>query len=204
VPNASVPKINYKINSGSGPYTMQDSATFSNVLCTTCINSDYMQGDLRGVAETAADLEDMLAQYSRPGPRTGVLGAFAYESGPQFGLGGNLNAGTNGTAAGDISPLGTRMTDLGWNVSPYTVSGTNDRTEAATQVIQMMQAWKNDDSYKNMILTYFYDAQTDASPDRVVVPSQYGYAGSNWGYFPNRITDTPYKNYDAAVAYGNG
>jgi hypothetical protein len=203
VPNASVPKINYKINSGSGPYTMQDSATFSNVLCTTCINSDYMQGDLRGVAETAADLEDMLAQYSRPGPRTGVLGAFAYESGPQFGLGGNLNAGTNGVAAADISPLATKMTSLGWDVSPYTVSGTNDRTEAATQVIQMVQAWKNDDSYRDMITTYFYAAQRSASPARVVVPSQYGYAGSNWGYFPNRITDTPYKNYDAAVVDGN-
>jgi hypothetical protein len=214
-PNAAVPKINYKINSGSGStFTMQDPATFSNVLCTTAINLDYIKGDLRSLSESAANMELMLAQYSRPGPRTGVLGVFAYESAPQFGLGGNLNAGTNGTASSDISPLVTQMTNLDWNVSPYTVSGTDNKTEAATQVIQMMQGWKFDthkngatagtNSYKDMIKTYFYAAQRNASPTRVVVPSQYGYAGSNWGYFPQRITDTPYKSYDAAVEDGNG
>lgn len=161
-----------------------------------------------------AQQETMFASYTRPGPTTRTIDIFTYEGAPQWGLSNNLINGTNGTAPADIAPLAAQITALGWNISSYTVSGTNNATECATQVIKMAQGWKLDidinglvigtHTYKNMIKTYYYTALRNASPSRTVHAGQYGYNGNAWGLFPKLLTDTPYESFAAIAEYDAG
>ena len=49
-----------------------------------------------------------------------------YEGGPQWATGNNYVSGVNSVNSTDINALAAQMTALGWNVSAYTVSGTNN------------------------------------------------------------------------------
>lgn len=130
---------------------------------------------------------------------SGLLGIFCYEGGPQWGMGASGVNGVNSVNSADINALASRMTALSWNVSAYTVSGTNNATECATQVITMAQAWKYDASYKNLIKTSYYQQLYNISGiNREVHPAQYGYNASQWGLFPGLYSaGNQYTSYDA-------
>lgn len=127
------------------------------------------------------------------------LGIMHYEGGPQWGMGADANNGVNSVNSADIAALATQMTNLGWNVSAYTVSGTDNKTECATQVITMAQAWKYDASYKGLIKTSYYGMLASISGvHREVHPAQYGYQANNWGLFPiSYSAGNQYTSYDA-------
>jgi hypothetical protein len=146
--------------------------------------------------------ETLAAAYDADPVRStlGPLNIFHYESGNQWAPTSPIGTPLNSVNATAISNLANTMTNLGWNVSPYTVSGTNNATEAATQVINMIQAWKFDATYKNLIKTYYYQHLVNASAGkgRETHPAQYGWAGDVWGIFPSDFhSATPYASYAA-------
>ena len=72
----------------------------------------------------------------------------------------------------------------------------------ATQVINMLVAWKNDVSYENLIKTYYYQHLVNASAatGREVRPAQYGYDGAldPWGLFAGDYhNSTPLASWNA-------
>jgi hypothetical protein len=148
-----------------------------------------------------ASQESVAAQYDSGRPTLGLapLAIIHYEGGPNWAVGANINNGVNSVNSTDIAALANQMTALGWDVSPYTKSGTNNATEAATQVITMTQAWKFDVSYKNLIKLYSYQALKNTSGvNRETKPAQYGYSGSQWGLFPSFYSlGGQYSSYDA-------
>lgn len=196
---------------------LQAALDYSNGLSSTAFTS--MVNQFTGVTPRAAgstgfsldfpayqtlftNQEAMVAQYDSTRPSGMVkLGILDYEGGPSFGIGSNGNNGVNSVNSGDINALATAMGNLGWTTTqliPYTHSGTGNLTEMATMVFTMLQAWKYDVSYKNMIKTYYYAARKFTSPTREAKPAQYGYAASNWGYFPSTyFTSNQYTSYDA-------
>ena len=109
---------------------------------------------------------------------------------------------------GDISALAAQMTALSWDVSPYTVSGTNNATEMATMVITMQQAWKYDPSYATLIETYYYQAfktvsrcQSREKPDRhstVMLPRSGVFFPTTYG------AGNQYENYNAIASWDVG
>lgn len=145
--------------------------------------------------------EGLCSQYDYGRGALGLspLGILNYECGPQWSFGANSVTGVNSVNATDIAALATQMTNLGWNVSAYTVSGTDDKTEAATQAFTMAQAWKYTSSYKNMIIQHVYQAQkTVSGSHREFKPAQYGYTVSMWGLFPASYGEgNQYSSYDA-------
>jgi hypothetical protein len=171
-------------------------------------------------------METLCANYDGAGRVTAglpALGVLHYEGGPSFGIGANGNNGVNSptfntVAAGDITALANQMTTgLSWgSVAAYTFSGTDNKTEMATMVLQMLQAWKydvdnngnafNSGSYKNLIKTSYYQAlKTTSGANRETKPCQYGYAASNWGMWPVSPFDTtPYQNYNAINEWNVG
>jgi len=159
------------------------------------------------------------AQYDSGRAALGLspIAIMHYEAGPQWGIGASSINGVNSVnnlassvASGDISALASQMTALGWNVSAFTLSGTNNTTEMATMVLQMTQGWKfdfdvngnpaNTGSYKNMIKTSYYAALVSSvTGGREVKPAQYGFVASQWCYWPVSFgAATRYANYDAA------
>lgn len=181
-----------------------------------------------GAPNSAADFVDMQTYFTRlegiaaaydAGRPSSKLAVMDYEGGPSFGIGNNGNNGVNSVnnqianiASVDISSLANRMTSLGWNVSAYTISGADDKTEMAQMTFQMLQGWKfdttisgaaaNTASYKTMIKTWYYQAMLTTSSTREVHPAQYGISGSNWGWQPSSIFgNTPYQNYNALHEY---
>lgn len=126
----------------------------------------------------------------------GKIGNIHYEGGPQFSVSTNLNNGTNGTGPAWYTDLANKITALGWNVAAFTVSGTNNVTELANQVVNMIQGWKlditisgsvaNNGSYKIMIKTKYYSPLVAASAGsgREVRGAQFGYEQDTWAYFP--------------------
>ena len=152
--------------------------------------------------------EAIAAEYDtyRAGAGLGHLGIIHYEAGPQWATGAQFNNGVNSVNSGDISALAGQMTALSWNVSAYTVSGTNNTTEMATMVITMQQAWKYDPSYAVLIETYYYQAfKTVSGANREAKPAQYGYAASQWCLFPVTYpAGNQYENYNAIVSWDAG
>jgi hypothetical protein len=155
------------------------------------------------------------------------LGILHYEGGPQWALGANLNNGVNtpnsttaaitSNASSDLTALVTAMTNLGWTTTqliPYTISGTGNLTEVATNLLQMSQGWKydtdlnggaaNTGSYKSFRKTYYYTAVVSVSgANREVHGCQYGYAGGQWALMwstYNAVGPT-YQNYNAIAEF---
>lgn len=154
------------------------------------------------------------------------LGIIHYEGGPQWSVGNNLNNGVNtanSLAASitadstDLNALVTAMTNLGWTTTqliPYTISGTGNLTEVATNILQMSQGWKydtdlngnavNSGSYKNLIKTYYYQALVSTSgANRETHPAQYGYQANQWGLWWQAYNSigSAYQNYNAISEY---
>lgn len=150
------------------------------------------------------------------------LAIIHYEGGPQWTPAANLNNGVNtadSTATTitadttDLNALVTAMTNLGWTttqLTPYTISGTGNLTEVATNILQMSQGWKydtdlngnaaNTGSYKGLIKTSYYQQFINTSgPNREVHPCQYGYQATTWGFWYNTYdaAGSPYQNYNA-------
>ena len=152
--------------------------------------------------------ETTAAQYDtyRAGVGLAPLGIMHYEGGPQWGIGASAINGMNSVNSIDIGALAAQMTALGWNVSAYTVSGTNDTTEMATMVITMAQAWKYDPSYATFIVTNYYQAlKTISGAKRETRPAQYGYGQSQWGLFPGLYSaGNQYENYNAIASWDAG
>lgn len=196
---------------------LQASLDFTNGLTTTAYTSlaNQFNGTTTRAAGSSSGLllaqqyaasifpaqEALCAQYDsyRSGAGLQPLGIIDYEGGPQWGMGADYISGVNSVNSTDITALANRMTALSWNVSAYTVSGTDNKTECATQVITMTQAWKYDASYKNMIKASYYQALVSVSGShRETRPAQYGYAAQSWGVFPvSYLAGNQYMNYDA-------
>ena len=147
--------------------------------------------------------EAQAAQYDAGRPALGLppLAIIHYEGGPQWALGASINNGVNSVNSTDISALATRMNSI-WSadsVAAYTVSGTDDKTELATQIMVLTQAWKYDASYKNVIKTSYYQSlKTISGANRETKPAQYGYDSNQWGLFPQNFSlGNQYQNYDA-------
>lgn len=174
-------------------------------------------------------MEALCAQYDGAGRVTAglpALGVLHYEGGPSFGSGANGNNGVNSLTfntvlTADITALANQFTALdspvgSFNCSPYTQSGTDNKTEMATMVLQMLQAWKydvtntgvaaNTGSYKGLIKTSYYQAlKTTSGANRETKPCQYGYAAQNWGMWPSTPFDlAPYQNYNAISEWNAG
>jgi hypothetical protein len=145
-----------------------------------------------------SNFEDVVANYdtSRRANDMPNVGIMHYEGAPQWSVSNSAINGTNGTGVFWYVDLANRIVTLGWNVSAYTVSGTNSPIEVANQVVNMIQAWKydtdvkgnsvNTGSYKNMIKQRYYLALVAASKGkgREVKPAQFGYQQNIWGLFP--------------------
>ena len=112
--------------------------------------------------------------------------------------------------SGGMTPGNVAVTGLNWDVSPYTISGTNSASEMAQMCLNLIQGWKLDtaangsaagtSSYKSMIKTYYYAAlvAASASSGREVKPAQYGYQQNIWGLFPQAYQEGgQYQSYDA-------
>ena len=137
------------------------------------------------------------------------MGQMHYEGGPQWAVGADRNNGVNSVNTTDINALVAQMTALGWTVgqlAAYTLSGTGDKTECATQVLTMMQAWKYDATYATLIKTGYYQALLSASTNgREAKGAQYGYSASQWGLFPTNIfAGNQYQNYNAISDWSAG
>lgn len=152
-----------------------------------------------------------------------VIENLHYEGGPQWSLSTNVTNGTNSTSdaeslaaltfrigSGGTTPANVGVPGLNWNVSAYTLSGTNTASEMAQMCLNMIQGWKldvdhtgaaaNTGSYKNMIKTSYYQAlkTASASSGRENRGGQYGYQANTWGLFPGPFQQGgQYTNYDA-------
>ena len=137
-----------------------------------------------------------------------------YEGAFTIGCGHDGNNGVNSVNSLDISALATRIgtggndsgganwTGLNWTVSSYTHSGADDKTEMATMIITMLQAWKNDLSISSMVQNYYYLKLRQAHMGRECHPAQYGYQANNWCLFPvSAFAGNAYKFYDAMKNY---
>lgn len=146
------------------------------------------------------------------------LGVMHYEGGNQWAVGNNGVNGTNSVT--DTGPLTTQITSLisgsAWDVSPYTVSGTNSASEISTQVLKLIMGWKNDTdvsgnaaglgSYKNLIKTNYYQVlKTTSGSNREAKPAHYGYFSSTWGFYPGDFNaNNPYQNFNAVQEWNAG
>lgn len=180
--------------------------------------------NLADYAVWMGEYNTIAASYDGAGRVTAGLpnmALFDYEGGPSFGVGVSGNTGVNSVTfntvvTGDITALAAQFTALSWDVSPYTVSTTNNPTEMATMALEMLQAWKfdvtntgaaaNTSSYSNLIQTYYYGAlKSAASNGREVHPAQYGYYEQNWGFYPEDFHGgTPYTNFNACQTWNAG
>lgn len=149
--------------------------------------------------------ESIAASYdgTRPAGRT-KLAMMHYEGGPNWAMGANFNNGVNSVNAADIAFCATAILNAGFDVRAFDASGstniTTSATNVATQIITMSQAWKYDVSYKNLIKTSYYAMLASISGiNREIHPGQFGYAGSQWGFYPVSFdAGNPYQNLNAA------
>lgn len=164
--------------------------------------------------------EALAASYDsyRTGAGLPKLGILHYEGGPQWAVGDNGVNGTNSVT--DTTPLTNQITSLisgsSWDVSPYTVSGTNSASEIANQVVKLMMGWKYDTdvnggaagtgSYKRLIKDSYYQAlKTISGSNRETKPAQYGYYASTWAFYPVDFNlANPYQNFDAMSEWNAG
>jgi hypothetical protein len=126
-----------------------------------------------------------------------------YESGNQWGP--TSNGSINWVDPNEVTNLANTMSGLGWNVSAYTVSRTNNYTECATQVLTMCVAWKHDVSYKTLITTYYYQHLANISGiNREIHPAQYGFDGATdtWSLWPGSFGQgNPFQSYHAIQSW---
>lgn len=158
---------------------------------------------------------------ARVGRGQARMAVIHYEGGPQWQPGANFNNGVNSInclsaniPGADVTALVSRMTALGWTTGqliPYTISGTGDLTEVATNILVTGQGWKYDtdvtanpagtNSYRNFITTYYYQAlQNISGINREARAAQYGVWGSAWGFYSSSWQQgaaAAYKNRDA-------
>jgi hypothetical protein len=151
-------------------------------------------------------LETVLRKYDSG--RAKALTVLHYEAGPQFGLG-NINNGTNDPTT-DIPNVQTHIQNnintLGWNVSAYTVSGTNSANELATSLCGMVYNFKFSTQFYNLYKNYMVDLTTVHS-GRECCGSQYGYSKNQWGLFPGNWAagvSTAYSSYQAINDFDGG
>jgi hypothetical protein len=182
--------------------------TFNGVTARTDGQNNFTIsiGDYGGMY---TNMEAVAAQYDsyRVGAALKKVARFDYEGGPQWAFSSNGVNGTNSaTDAGSISALTTQITNLGWNVSAYTKSGTNTISELVTQILTFGQAWKVDSSYANIIQTYLYQNEVAISGGhRETHGAQYGYNADTWGLYPGDFTyNNPYKNFNAIANQNAG
>lgn len=139
----------------------------------------------------------------RLGAGLNVLKCFEYEGGSQFAIGGDPTNGTN-SATDSISTLASQIAGLGWDVSAYVLSGTNNATECATNVNAMLYNFKFSTQYKT-VFKQRYIQSIGAFAGREAHPAQYGYGGPNiWALFPgDPQSSTNYSSYDAIHEFNN-
>jgi hypothetical protein len=123
-----------------------------------------------------------------------------YEGGPQFGVG-NINNGTN-DASTDVPGLAVKIKALGWNVSAYTISGADDATEMATQIVGLIYKFKFSSQFKALYKQGYADVVA-AHPAREAMGAQYGYDRCQWGLFPRSYSGAHYSSYDAIHEFNN-
>jgi hypothetical protein len=140
--------------------------------------------------------------------RSKPLSVMHYEGGPQFGLG-NINVGTN-NATTDIPAVQTHIqnniTNSAWDVSAYTVSGTNNANELATSLVGMVYNFKFSTQFYNLYRNYMVDVTTVHS-GRECYGSQYGYSQNQWCIFPGNWAagvSTAYSSYQAISDFDAG
>ncbi|ABQ33250.1 hypothetical protein [Bradyrhizobium sp. BTAi1] len=144
-------------------------------------------------------LEQIAASFDAG--RSRKMAVIHYEGGPQFGVG-NINNGTNDPVT-DVPGLTARIKSLGWNVSAYTVSGRDDATEMASQIVDMIYRYKFSPQYKALYKQGFADVVA-AHPGREAAGAQYGYERSQWGLFPRGYGAEHYSSYDAIHEFNRG
>lgn len=162
--------------------------------------------------------ESIAAQFDSFRISNGItkLGMMHYEGAPQWAVGSDGVNGTNSVTA--TGPLISQLNSI-WSaqsVAAYTVSGTDNKTELANQVLALMQGWKfdtdhtgaaaNTGSYKGLIETYYFQALKNVSgANRETKPAQYGYQATTWAYFPvTLLANNPYQNYQANHEWNAG
>jgi hypothetical protein len=133
--------------------------------------------------------------------RSNKIAVIHYEGGPQFGVG-NINNGTN-DATTDVPRLAARIKALNWNVSSYTVSGTDDAVEMAKQIVGLVYKFKFSGQYKELYKQSYADVVA-AHLGREAMGAQYGYARSQWGLFPGGYGGASYSSYAAIHEFNNG
>jgi len=133
--------------------------------------------------------------------RARKISVIHYEGGPQFGVG-NINNGTN-DASTDVPGLAARIKALGWDVSAYTLSRTNDATEMAAQIVGMIYKYKFSRQFKALYKQGYADVVA-AHPSREAMGAQYGYDRCQWGLFPGAYGGAHYSSYDAIHEFNNG
>jgi hypothetical protein len=124
-----------------------------------------------------------------------------YEGGPQFGVG-NINSGTNDSTT-DVANLAAKIKSLGWSVADYTVSGADNPTEMASQIVDMIYRYKFSPQFKTLYKQGYADVVA-AHPGREAMGAQYGYNGCQWGLFPRGYGGPHYSSYDAIHEFNSG
>jgi hypothetical protein len=179
-------------------------------------------------ARHLSNLESVISAYDNISGRAtnGVnpkIGILHYEGAPQWSFSTNVINGTNNASDseslnaltyrignGGTTPGNVSVPGLNWDVSAYTLSGTNSASEMAQMCLNMLQGWKLDfdhtgaaaytGSYKTMIKTYYYQAlKTASAPSgRENHPAQFSYQNTTWGLFPVAYQfGNQYASYDA-------
>jgi hypothetical protein len=143
-------------------------------------------------------LELITASFDAGRPRK--MAVIHYEGGPQFGVG-NINSGTNDPTT-DVPGLAAKIKSLGWNVSNYTLSGADDPTEIASQIVSMIYRYKFSVQFKALYKQGYADVVA-AHPGREAMGAQYGYDRSQWGLFPRGYGGQHYSSYDAIHEFNN-
>jgi hypothetical protein len=133
--------------------------------------------------------------------RSRKMAVIHYEGGPQFGVG-NINNGTNDPTT-DVPGLAAKIKSLGWNVGNYTVSGADDPTEMASQIVSMIYRYKFSAQFEALYKQGYADIVA-AHPGREAMGAQYGYDRCQWGLFPRGYGGEHYSSYDAIHEFNNG
>jgi len=164
-------------------------------------------GDLATITSQETSWETWIQTYTsqRAGAGMSRIGIYSYEGGYQGGLTNSVGGWTT-----DPTALATQFTNFGWNVSAYTVSGTNNATECAQQVVNLLVAFKNSSNFYSCVHDQLSGQKTihTANVARTVIGSWYGYfnvpPGNAWSLYPGGLDTTPWQSYNALTDYNHG
>lgn len=154
-------------------------------------------------------MEAIAASYDsyRLGAGKQKIARIDYEAGPQWAFGTNSVNGTNSaTDSASLTALTSRFSALGWDVSPYVLSGiSTDYAMLAQQTLNFSQAWKYNSSYANLIIGSYYQNMKTISSGREVHPAQYTYQANTWALFPGPFHyNNQYQNFNAISTWNAG